>query len=91
MDSAPFPGHPEHPHLVTTFPHSGVPHQAVAVRVFSRGEDAVEIIRQALADFRGLGDHFGEGNAVFLLSWARRESGNLEAAGRAIGAAHVDR
>ncbi|MFD5720933.1 ATP-binding protein [Streptomyces sp. NPDC127036] len=52
-----------------------------------RGEEAGEIVEQALADFRELGDHFGEGNALFLLSWARRTSGDLEAASRAIGAA----
>ncbi|MFI7102659.1 ATP-binding protein [Streptomyces sp. NPDC050161] len=52
-----------------------------------RGTEAGEIVEQALADFRALGDHFGEGNALFLLSWARREAGDLEAACRAIGAA----
>jgi tetratricopeptide (TPR) repeat protein len=52
-----------------------------------QSEEAGEIVEQALADFRELRDHFGEGNALFLLSWARRESGDLEAAGRAIGAA----
>ena len=50
-----------------------------------RGPEAGEIIEQALADFRELGDHFGEGNALFLLSWARREPGDPEAAARAIG------
>lgn len=50
-----------------------------------RGEEAGEIIEQALADFRELGDHFGEGNALFLLSWARRVSADLDAARRAIG------
>ncbi|GAB2828283.1 ATP-binding protein [Streptomyces daliensis] len=48
------------------------------------GNEAEEIIEQALADFRELGDHSGEGNALFLLSWARRQTGDLEAAARAI-------
>jgi tetratricopeptide (TPR) repeat protein len=52
-----------------------------------RYQEARGIIEQALADFRELGDHFGEGNALWLLSWARREAGDFEAAGRAIGAA----
>ncbi|MET8982528.1 tetratricopeptide repeat protein [Streptomyces sp. NPDC004539] len=49
-----------------------------------RGAEAAEIVERALTDFRALGDRFGEGNALFLLSWARRESGEFDAAGLAI-------
>ncbi|RKN04846.1 ATP-binding protein [Streptomyces radicis] len=49
-----------------------------------RAEEARAIVEHALADFRELGDHSGEGNALWLLSWARRASGDPEAAARAI-------
>lgn len=52
-----------------------------------RGEDAWAIIEPALAEFRELGDRSGEGNALFLLSWAQRTSGDVEAAVRSIQAA----
>nr|WP_261951941.1 tetratricopeptide repeat protein [Streptomyces nigrescens] len=52
-----------------------------------RYDDAVRILEAALADFRALGDRGSEGNALFLLCWARRGTDDLEAAGQAIGAA----
>lgn len=60
---------------------------AEALCELGRGEEAGDIVEQALTDFRAVGDHSGEGNALFLLSWARRESGDLEAAAQAISAA----
>lgn len=52
-----------------------------------RAGEAVGIVEQVLADFRDLDDHFGVGNALWLLSRARRESGDPEAAGTAIAEA----
>jgi tetratricopeptide (TPR) repeat protein len=46
---------------------------------------AVEILVDALAVFRELGDRASEGNALFHLSWAHRELGDLVAA-----RAHID-
>lgn len=52
-----------------------------------RAGEACATIEQVLADFRELDDHFGVGNALWLLSRARRESGEPEAAERAIAEA----
>ncbi|MFD7954997.1 tetratricopeptide repeat protein [Streptomyces ardesiacus] len=52
-----------------------------------QGEEACTIIEQVLADFRELGDRACEGNALCLLSWAQRTSGDAEAAARSIHAA----
>jgi tetratricopeptide (TPR) repeat protein len=60
---------------------------AEALCELGRCAEAAEFVEQALADLRELGDHSGEGNALLLLSWARRGLGDLEAAGRAIAAA----
>ncbi|MGW1376240.1 ATP-binding protein [Streptomyces sp. NPDC002446] len=49
--------------------------------------EAVRILEPALADFRALGDRGSAGNALFLLCWARREAGDLEAAGHAVESA----
>ncbi|WBB63604.1 tetratricopeptide repeat protein [Streptomyces sp. WMMC500] len=52
-----------------------------------RAREACEVVEQVLAEFRDLDDHFGVGNALWLLSRARREAGDPEAAGRAIAEA----
>ncbi|MFE2847170.1 ATP-binding protein [Streptomyces scopuliridis] len=52
-----------------------------------RGEEAQALIEQVLADFRELGDRACEGNALCLLSWAQRTSGQAEAAACSIRAA----
>ncbi|GAA2112562.1 ATP-binding protein [Streptomyces synnematoformans] len=52
-----------------------------------RADEARGLVEQVLADFRELDDHFGVGNALWLLSRARRESGETEAAGRAVAEA----
>ncbi|AKH84402.1 hypothetical protein AA958_21890 [Streptomyces sp. CNQ-509] len=52
-----------------------------------RAGDACMLVEQVLADFRDLDDHFGVGNALWLLSRARRESGDPGAAARAIAEA----
>jgi tetratricopeptide (TPR) repeat protein len=49
-----------------------------------QGEEAWALIEQVLYDFRQLGDRACEGNALCLLSWAQRTSGEPEAAARSI-------
>ncbi|MFF0723435.1 tetratricopeptide repeat protein [Streptomyces sp. NPDC004134] len=52
-----------------------------------RAGEACEVVEQVLADFRDLDDRFGVGNALWLLSRARRESGDPGSAARAIAEA----
>ncbi|MBU6535577.1 ATP-binding protein [Streptomyces sp. NPDC057245] len=52
-----------------------------------RGEDAWSLLEQVLADFRQLGDRACEGNALCLLSWAQRTSGEAAEAAYSIRAA----
>ncbi|WP_051798378.1 ATP-binding protein [Streptomyces sp. NRRL S-337] len=52
-----------------------------------RYDEAVRTLEPALAEFRVLGDRGSEGNALFLLCWARRGADDAEAAGHAIEAA----
>lgn len=50
---------------------------------------AADILRETLAVFRDIGDRFGEGNALFLTSWAYRGLGDLDGARAAIDQALV--
>lgn len=47
-------------------------------------DTAVGLIREILPRFRELDDRSGEGNALFLLAWAHRDGGRLDAARTAI-------
>ncbi|MFB6441213.1 tetratricopeptide repeat protein [Streptomyces sp. NPDC056411] len=60
---------------------------AEALCELGRYDEAARILERSLADFRALGDRGSEGNALFLLCWAGRGSGDLDPAGEAIASA----
>ena len=61
--------------------------QAEALLEAENAQAALEIIAPLPAVFAGLGDPAYEGNAYWLLSWARRLAGDIPEAGAAIDAA----